>query len=230
LAQLALALKLADHASFETFVEGANAAAVRHVAAVAAGASDVLWLWGPAGTGKTHLLQAACRAASKPTRAMYVPLAEVDASLLSGLEAVDLLALDDVQRVAGSAEWERSLFVLLNEFVAHRGALLIGAQTPAAGAGFALPDLRSRAAGAIAYRLEPLTDEQRATALRLHADARGLELGPAAADYLLKRVDRDMRSLTAWLDRLDRDSLAEQRRLTIPFIRARVARETPSGE
>ena len=73
--QLPLALALADHARFETFVDGGNAAAVRHVRALAAGAPDVVWLSGPAASGKTHLLQAACRAAAQGgRRAMYVAL------------------------------------------------------------------------------------------------------------------------------------------------------------
>jgi len=226
LAQLPLALALAAHASFATFVPGDNEAGLAHVRAVAGGAGDTLWLWGAPGCGKTHLLQAACRAAADDgRRAMYVALRGADPELLAGLEHLDLLALDDVDAVAGSDAWEAPLFGILNEFLIRRGGLLLAAAVSPAAAGFALADLKSRAAGAIGYRLKPLDDRDRALAVRAHADARGLELEPAAADYLLRRVDRDMRVLTAWLDRLDRDSLIEQRRLTIPFIRERLARE-----
>ena len=62
MAQLPLALALADHASFETFVPGRNAAAVQHVRALAGRGADTIWLWGAEGAGKTHLMQAACRA------------------------------------------------------------------------------------------------------------------------------------------------------------------------
>lgn len=231
MAQLPLKLALPDHARFETFVAGGSPAAVEHLRAVAAGAADTLWLWGPGGSGKTHLLQAACRAASTAgRRAMYVALDGADSALLSGLESVELLALDDVQRVAGDAAWERALFVILNEFLPPRGGLLLGAAVSAAGCGFRLPDLASRAGGAVSYRLRPLEDAERALALRLHAEARGIELEPAAAEYLLKRVERDMPTLAAWLDRLDRESLIEQRRLTIPFIRERLANGPPTGE
>jgi DnaA family protein len=223
LAQLPLKLTLADHASFATFVAGDNAAAVQHVRAVAGGTSDTLWLWGGAGCGKSHLLQAACRAATASgRRAIYVALGTAAPDILAGLESLDLVALDDLDRGAGQDAWERPLFGLLNEFLG-RGGLLLAATTSAAGAGFGLADLQSRAAGAIGYRLKPLGDSERALAVRLHAEARGLELEPAAADYLLRRVDRDMRVLTEWLDRLDRASLVEQRRLTIPFIRERLA-------
>jgi DnaA family protein len=227
--QLPLALALPTHARFETYVAGANRAVVEHARAVARGAPDALWIAGPAASGKTHLLQAACReAASMARRAMYVPLAEreLEPAILAGLESVDLLAVDDVERVAGDPAWERQLFVLLNDLVARRGGLLLAARSPAAAAGFRLPDLASRAAGAVAYRLQALGDSDRLAALLAHAAARGLELERDVAEYLLNRVHRDMAGLTSWLDRLDRASLAEQRRVTIPFVRRLLAEET----
>jgi DnaA family protein len=229
LAQLPLALSLADHASFATFEPGANVPAVHHVRSVAEGSRDMLFVWGGPGSGKTHLLQAACRAAAPESRAMYVPLRATEPRLLAGLEAMDLLALDDVDAVAGRADWEGPLFVLVNEFMARRGGLLMSATVSAAACAFSLLDLKSRAAGAISYRLEPLSDAHRVEALRRHASERGLELDVASADYLVQRVARDMRSLTDWLDRLDRESLVAQRRLTIPFIREWLARVNRDG-
>src|SRR5215831_14413978 len=175
--QLPLALTLADHARFETFVDGANAAAARHVRELAEGAQDAVWISGPHASGKTHLLQAACRSASLAgRRAMYVALLEEHAAepeILAGLEGVDLLALDRVDAVAGDAAWERQLFVLFNEIAAKHGALLLAALVAPAAAGFELRDLASRAAGAVAYRLQPLAHTERVDALLLHAEARG---------------------------------------------------------
>jgi DnaA family protein len=231
LAQLPLASALGDYATFATFVPGGNTAAVRHVTAVTAGAPDTLWLWGAAGCGKTHLLQAACRAATLAgRRAMYVPVGQTEPAILADLESVELLALDGVDRVAGDIAWEEPLFVILNEFLNRRGGLLLAAAASPAASGFGLPDLASRAAGAIAYRLQPLAEGDLGAALRRHAEARGLELAPAVAAYLLRRVERDMPALTGWLDRLDRAALVEQRRLTIPFIRARLADAAVRGE
>ena len=171
------------------------------------------------------MLQAACRAATAAEmRAMYVALPASSPDILTDLEHVDLLALDDAHVVAGDAAWERPLFLILNAFLGRRGGLLVAAAAPATRCGFALADLTSRGAGAITYRLAPLEDGERLTALQLHASARGLALDSAAADYLLKRVARDMAALTDWLARLDRASLSEQRRLTIPFIREYLTR------
>lgn len=226
MAQLPLALTLEDHASFETFVGASNAGAVEHVQRLANGAADTIWLWGAEGAGKSHLLQAACRAATAAERrAMYVALPAASPAILADLDQVDLLAIDDVQAVAGDLAWEQPLFVILNAFLGRNGALLLGADAPAARCGFRLADLKSRAAGAVTYRLAPLDDADRATALRRHAAARGLELDAAAAEFLLKRVARDMKALNGLLDKLDRASLSAQRRLTIPFIREQLGGE-----
>ena len=220
MAQLPLALALADYLSFETFVSGGNAAAVEHVRSLAAGAGETVWLWGGAGAGKSHLLQAACRAASAADRrAMYVALPAASPAILADLEHVDLLAIDDVQTIAGEPTWEQPLFVILNAFLSRNGALLLAASARSAECGFRMADLASRGAGAVTYRLAPLADDDRAAALRLHAAARGLELDAAAAEFLLRRVPRDMAALIEWLARLDRASLSARRRLTIPFIR-----------
>ena len=226
MAQLPLALTLDDHASFETFVAGSNAAAVEHVRSLAGGDADTVWLWGAEGAGKSHLLQAACRAATAAgRRAMYVALPAASPAILADLEQVEVLAIDDVHTIAGELAWEQPLFVILNAFSSRNGALLLAANAPAAQCGFRVADLQSRGAGAVTYRLAPLADEERAAALRRHAAARGLELDAAAAEFLLKRVARDMTALTRWLARLDRASLSAQRRLTIPFIREQLGAE-----
>lgn len=226
LAQLPLALMLGDHASFETFVTGSNVAAVEHVRSLASGDAETVWLWGAEGAGKSHLLQAACRAATAAgRRAMYVALPAASPAILADLEQVEVLAIDDVHAIAGELTWERPLFVILNAFSSRNGALLLAANAPAAQCGFRVADLQSRGAGAVTYRLAPLSDEGRAAALRCHAAARGLELDAAAAEFLLKRVARDMTALTLWLARLDRASLSAQRRLTIPFIREQLGAE-----
>lgn len=231
--QLPLALTLPDHARFSTFEPGANAAALEHARAVAQGAGETLWFCGAAGSGKTHLLQAACRAAADAgRRAMYLSLDDsaLESDVLAGLGELDVLALDCVDARAGSAEWERRLFVVVNDFLARRGSLLLAARSAPRAAGFELPDLASRVAAAVTYRLQPLDGDDLVRALVAHAAARGLELDRAVADYLLQRVARDMLGLSAWLERLDRASLAERRRVTIPFVRGLLAGQSDRGD
>jgi DnaA family protein len=226
-AQMALPLRLDKHALFAAFVAGANGSALAHVVSVAARERrDIVWLCGPTGSGKTHLLQAACRAAhEKNAASMYLSLrdADVHADQLLGVEHLGFVALDDVDAVAGNAGWEARLFSVFNEFHS-RGGLLLAARKPPAAIRFGLGDLASRAAGAIVYRLQELDEEQQLAALLEHARRRGLELDAATARFLQDRVQRGMTELCIWLDRLDRASLAAQRRLTIPFVREVLAR------
>ena len=223
--QIPLALRLPRHPSLDSYVAGANAAALEHVRAVAAGGRvEAVWLTGSAATGKTHLLAGACRAASDSgLRSMYLALEpSLDPAMLRELETVDLLALDDVHCAAGRPDWERALFVTLDARL-QSGGLLLAADLAPRDCGFHLPDLESRATAAAVYRLAALNDEELAVALTLHAVQRGLRLDEPAASYLLQRVGRDLAELTQWLERIDRFGLASQRPITIPLIREVIA-------
>lgn len=226
--QLPLALTLDSHASFASFVAAGNAAAVAHLEAVAAGTRrEPIWLWGEAGTGRTHLLQAACRRASEAgLRAMYLAETQgLEPTLLAELGRVDLVAVDDVERLAGNPRWEEPLFALVDARYQGAGMLIMAAGRPPAAADFRLRDLASRAAGAVVYRLAALSDQERLTAVMRHAELMGLELDAATAGFLMRRVERDMRALLAWLERIDREALIAQRRITIPFVRDLLAAE-----
>lgn len=224
--QLPLPLALAPHARFETFVAGPNSAVLAHLRSDDTGGRfEALWIWGPEGSGKSHLLQAACAAQSE-RRAIFVPLSRLgkaDSRVLEGLEVLDLVALDDVDRIASAMDWNRALFNLFNGIENEGGRLVLGANGPPAAMPFGLADLGSRASAAAVYQLSPLGEDERLSALKLQAAARGLELTDPAARYLLTRVRRDMAGLLDWLDALDRASMAAQRKLTIPLIRQTLA-------
>jgi len=219
--QLPLALRMHRHASFDSFVAGANLAALEHVRVVARGERrESVWLCGAASTGKSHLLAAACRAAAEcGLRPMYLGLdPDADPSLLRELDGMDLLALDDVDRVAGIAEWEAALFAAVDARLT-RGGLLLAARPAPRDCNFVLPDLASRAGAAAVYRLQALADTDLLVALQRQVTTRGLEVDDATAVYLLQRVNRDLGTLSDWVDRIDRYALASQRRITIPLVR-----------
>ena len=117
--QIPLGVRLTDRAVFGSFLAAHNTEALQHLQRLSSGAAGGLtWLCGPRGSGKTHLLQAACAAASERMRAGYVPLADVAAlgvGVLDGLPEMQCLCLDDIDRVAGQLDWERGIFGLLRE-------------------------------------------------------------------------------------------------------------------
>jgi DnaA family protein len=223
--QLALGVRLRSDQVFDSFAPGPN---VEVIAALRRPERDC-WLWGGRGCGKTHLLQAACAAAGET--AAYLPLARTSAlppAALAGFERCRLLCLDDVDAVAGDAEWEQALFRLFNDATDLGARLIFAAGAAPRALAWHLEDLSSRAASCVVYHLRELDDAGRIEALRLHAAQRGLDLSPETSDYLLRRVPRDLPSLFELLDRLDEASLVAQRRLTIPFIHA--ALEQSSGK
>ncbi len=219
--QLALPIGLADHALFTSFYAAGNEPPVMHLEMLAKGAAaGGAWLRGPAGSGKSHLLQATCAAAGDA--AVYLPatqLAEAGPGLLDGLESRRIIAIDDIDAFAGHADWERALFTLFNELQSQAGQLIVAAAMPPRECPFRLADLASRLMQLPTFALRVLADEQRVAALQLRAEQRGLDLPPDTARYLLTRARRDMGSLQALLERLDREALRAQRRLTVPFVR-----------
>lgn len=214
--QLPLGVRLRAGAVYESFAVGQNSEVLT---ALRSASTAPLWLWGSRGSGKTHLLQAACAAAGDA--AAYFPLGSgaLPPEALAGFERNRLLCVDDVDKVAGDAAWERALFRLFNEAGELRTRLIFAAAVAPRQPAWVLDDWRSRAAACIVYQLHELDDEGRIEALRLRAAQRGLQLPYETSDYLLKRMPRDLPSLFEVLDALDEASLIEQRRLTIPFIR-----------
>src|SRR5262249_34876000 len=171
--QLPLGVRLRAGAVFESFALGQNSELLKALRSDDAGP---LWLWGPHGSGKTHLLQAACAAAGES--AAYFPLgsATLPPEALTGFERNRLLCVDDVDRIAGDETWERALFRLFNDAAELRTRLIFAAAQAPRQAPWVLEDWRSRAAACVVYQLHELDDEGRIEALRLPAPQRGLQL------------------------------------------------------
>ncbi len=220
MSQLALPLRLADHAVFESYLNTGNEALVSVLAELAGGNGQGCWLWGPAATGKTHLLQAVCDRAGD--QSAYVPLrmlAHAGPGILEGLASRDLICIDDLDSVAGDAAWENALFDLCNQILDADRILLVSAVMSPRECPIDLPDLQSRLVRLPTFRVRPLGDDERVSALQLRAKHRGLDLPDDTARFLLNRSRRDMASLYDVLDKLDLAALRAKRRLTIPFVK-----------
>ncbi|MEO1201152.1 MAG: DnaA regulatory inactivator Hda [Pseudomonadota bacterium] len=219
MAQMALPLKLADHAIFDSFVATGNEVPVAALRDIASGAHAGAYLWGAPASGKSHLLQAVC--AEVGDRSVYVPLGAFAASgpaAIEGLARRDVICIDDLDAIAGDEDWELGLFRLYNDVLARGARVVFAANLALRETGIRLPDLASRLAQLPGYRLEALGDAGRVEALKLRAELRGLELPEETARYLLTHSRRDMASLYATLDRLDDEALRAQRKLTVPFV------------
>jgi DnaA family protein len=222
--QIPLSVQLKDSAVFDTFVAGRNVEAVTFLQRLPRPRLPSVWLWGPAGSGRSHLLQAACAHYRKGgADAAYLPLAALRPAgpgVLDGWERAALVCVDDMDEAAGRDAWEHAVFRLFNAVTEAGGTLCFAASAPPSSIPVRLADLQSRLTWGVTFQLRPLDDEERLAALRLRARYRGLDLPEETARYMLTRLPRDMSALLAWLDRLDTASLQAQRRLTLPFVRS----------
>lgn len=221
--QLVLGIAPRDDATFENFYPANNAQAIIELRLLAEGRGEhFIYLWGNAGAGVSHLLQAACLEASRfKRRVIYLPLSDFGLSpeILHDLEILDLICLDDLEQVLTQPVWREALFHLYNRVRDMGSQLLIAAHSSPAGLPCALEDLRSRLAWGLTFQIHSLTDEDKLKALQLRAQQRGFELVQEVALFILRHCARDMSQLYRTLQKLDEASLVEKRRLTIPFVK-----------
>ena len=189
------------------------------------------YIWGGKSSGKSHLLKAICNHYLLNQRSSsYIPLDKSHyfaPTVLDNAEQLDVVCLDNLHTVAGDEEWEKAIFDLFNRIREQQGLftqgqktlLVISADCPPHQLAIALPDLRSRLTWGEVYRLNDLNDEQKRTILQRYAYQKELELSDEVANFLLKRLDRDLHILIEKLVELDHASLQAQRKLTLPFVK-----------
>ncbi|MBD3671176.1 MAG: DnaA regulatory inactivator Hda [Gammaproteobacteria bacterium] len=217
--QLPLGIGLRDSATFENFHSADNREAML---ALSEGREQFIYLWGPRGSGKTHLVQALCQQqADGGSPVAYLPLQEpgLVPEMLQGMESMSLVVIDDIDAVTGQAPWETALFHLYNLMRDAGARLVVTANAAPAALPIALPDLASRLAWGLTLQLSANDDAAKLAILQARAHARGFELPTEVGQFLLKRCERDMESLIQLLEQLDLASLREQRKLTIPFVK-----------
>lgn len=214
--QLLLDIRPNEPPSLDNFVVGGNAELIARLAGLAdSGVFDQVYLWGLGGSGRSHLL----RGAEAHARARGRPVLQVDGAAL-GQELVplpgSLVIVDNVDRLSETAQI--TLFRTFNAARLVGLALLLAGPTPPLHLALR-EDLRTRIGATLVYEVKPLSDADKADALRHHARARGMHVDESLIDYLLHHGRRDLPSLLAVLDALDRASLEQQRPLTLPLLR-----------
>ncbi len=214
--QLLLDWGAARPQTLDSFVTGRNqelAALLRRMADrnVQAPGQRFVTIWGDPGAGKSHLLNAL------KARGGARLLSPGQSSREFGWSRdIDLYLIDDCEKL--SERQQHALFNLYNQVQDAGGMLVAAAGQPPAQLGLR-EDLRTRLGWGLVYQLHGLTDDEKIAALSQSAQARGLSLSPGVLPYLLTHFRRDMQSLSAMLDALDRYSLETQRPITMPLLR-----------
>lgn len=223
--QIPLPIGVEAEPSFDSFVVGDNSAALDALRRLAIPSAPI-YLWGPAGAGKTHLLAALAR--QLRAEGARVGWFDADTPLPWDFdEGWWLVVIDGAERL--DAARQHAAFALFVEATTH------GAQVAAAGR---LPpvdlpvreDLRTRLGWGQVHALKALTEPGTRAALRREADRRGIFLSDEVMDHLLTRFARDLGSLMHLLGQLDRFSLAERRAVTVPLLKKMIAQGQPPAD
>jgi len=223
--QLALGLSPSPAPAFDNFFPGRNVEAMSALHSLASGQSgeQFVYLWGERGCGRSHLLQAAVAAASsRGIIARYIAAGEALPAEDSG---VRMLAVDDVEKFDAQAQLE--FFRLYNALRERQGAVLAAGNVAPARLQLR-PDLLTRLGWGLVFQVHVLSDDDKRVALKRHAAARAFDLRDEIVEYLLRHLKRDLPSLMAVLDALDRYSLETKRPITLPLLRQLLQSE--SGE
>lgn len=218
--QLLLDIAPPSPPTLDNFVPGHNRELLQILDAMLAGGERFVYLWGATGCGRSHLLQAVVVAATRNQQnAVYIgcdSIGDTNTAFAAAC-AADCVAVDDVKCLSANAQVD--LFNLYNRMrdEGHARLLVSG---PVAPAQLGLrEDLVTRLGWGLVYQVHELTDEEKVQAMQSHAASCGFDLPQEVSSYLLQHVQRDMPSLIATLDALDRYSLANQRQITVPLLR-----------
>mgnify|MGYP005986309891 CR=1 FL=1 len=230
-AQLALSVQLPDDEVFGSYLSESNSSVVSQLMLFVennvqsqTNQANCFYLFGLTGIGKSHLLHASSAYAAQLGKTSVclscAELLELSVDVLDGLEQIDFICLDDIQLLGGNKLWQQAVFDLYNRVLEQNNSVLISGNQSVGQLGLTLPDLTSRLSWGLTEQLKQLSDDDKVAALQFRALKRGLMLSDDAANFLLNRLSREMANLIASLDILDKASIREQRKITIPFIKA----------
>lgn len=220
--QLPLNIQLDDSAKFDNFFVASNELLVEKLKNISKETPEFIFVWGAEQTGKTHLAQALCHQADcNSLTAAYLPLenSELTPSIVEGMSFMELVCLDNLDRIIQENEWQIALFNLYNELKNEGRSLIVLCNQPPAEMAINLADLKSRLTAMEVYRLEGLSDEDKMTLLKRRASNRGIELADEVINFIFTRYSRALPELMAILEKLDHSSIALKRKVTIPLVK-----------
>ncbi len=213
--------------TFDNFLPGPNRAAIAHLLGLGAGAPPA-YLWGPDGSGKSHLLRAVVQRAQEKGEAIAW-FAAADPAPWRPPERCDWIVFDDCD--AFDAGQQQAAFSLFVEAAGDGAVVLAAGRVPPVDLAVR-EDLRTRLGWGHVFALQPLAEPEVRSALRREADRRGTFLSDEVMDYLLHRFARDLKHLMAMIVRLDAFSLSNKRAITVPLLKqmlAESALDRPDG-
>ncbi len=212
--QLPLRFRLENHTHLDDYV-GVAGDRLREL-------HGLVLLYGPSGTGKSHLLQGLCHEGlTVADGVIFFPtLTDLQPSVLEGLEYSQLVCLDDIDDVIDQRAWQEALFHLVNGMKDSGGKLVLSSTLPVSDLKPELADLASRLKGAYLVSTDDLDDAGKLEVIRRKAHRRGFDMSEEVCRFILSRSQRDMHHLARLVEQLDYETLMQQKKVTIPFVKA----------
>lgn len=234
--QLPLNIYLDSAATLESFIIGSNAELLVRLKSFSGNgyspkdnnncsqkANNMIFVWGAQGSGKSHLAQAICHRFDKSNDkiCVYLPLnnEHISHHILEGLAEVDLVCIDSLECVQGNADWQVGLFNLYNEMKDLGKKLVIFSQETPKQMRLDLADLTSRLSSMSVYKLQKIEEYKLIEFIQKSSINVGMEMSDDVANFILNRSDRSVINLKNIINILDEQSLAHQRKVTIPFVK-----------
>lgn len=227
--QLPLKIGLREEVCFDTFIaeeEGVVLALNRfQQTLLKSHDGEAFYFQGESGSGKTHILQAACRfTTEQKSSSVYLPLGDDSLPLipdvLNGLEQTLLVCLDDIENIIGNPEWEHALTSLLMRSKELGHKVVLSGINPAGSWSIATTELTQAMMSVLPITLKPLANKSDIVlAMQRHALKLGFELPLEVGNYLIKQFSTDLQELLSVLRILEQATFVEKRRMTLPFVK-----------
>ncbi len=221
--QIPLQFEFQTNQKFSTYYTGNNEELISHLQQILSSNERQIFLWGETGSGKTHLLQASNLEVIEQSKTSFYFSLDAstlpDPSMLEGLENFDLVCFDNIDQIAGNSKWEHAFFNFFNLHRDNNNHLIISATCPPKYLAIQLPDLKTRMSWGLTLKLHSLSDEQQLNALIYKAHDLGFEIPLNVGRFLVTHYARDLPSIWSLLNKIEHATLAEKRKLTIPFLK-----------
>jgi DnaA family protein len=226
--QLPLSINVSPKQDFASFIVGSDIPVCHTLENIHATNIPIVFISGPTGSGKSHLLNAVCLAQPADYPFMFLDAATLapyfqepgDATeVLNGLESNHLICIDNVDSLLPNPHWQFALFDLINRVLEQGHSIILTSKKRYDDQNFTLPDLRSRLVWGETYHLAPLDDTQIQGALSQYIESKQVKFQDQSLTYLLNHFPRDIKTLKSYIDEIDMHALSHKKAITIPLIK-----------
>ena len=155
-----------------------------------AGLMNRFYVYGGAGSGKSHLLSAICDSyldvGKTAIQVSLLELLDAPTEAITSLERFDLVALDDIEAISGVPHWQKAVFHLINYNNEEGGQLVFSSRVAPIELKLELPDLQSRLTQAVSVKVpNGSLYADRSTLVMSVLSRRGIHIDQQIVDYLL---------------------------------------------